>query len=124
MNKLTEDYTEFLEGKIKLRERNGIKVDAAELHHSTKPHQRDIILWSLELGAALIAADTGMGKTHISIEISRLVQLRFGGKYLIVTELGAAETYAKCGNQYLKEEELKRAVPTLFDLLTEENKAA
>lgn len=93
MNKLTEDYTEFLEGKIKLRERNGIKVDVAELHHSTKPHQRDISVWGLELSAALLAADTGMGKTHISIEISRLVQLRFGGKCLIVTELGAAETF-------------------------------
>lgn len=44
------------------------------------------------------------------------------GRKTILTELN--ETYAKCGNQYLKEEELKRDVPTLFDLLTEENKEA
>lgn len=86
-------YEDFLQSKIKVAERHGMQVSPAELHHSTKPHQRDIILWALERGAALIAADTGMGKTHMGIECMRMVQERLGGKCLIVTELGASETF-------------------------------
>jgi DNA modification methylase len=87
------EYQDFLESKIKVAERNGIIASPAELHHSTKPHQRDIILWLLELGAGLCAADTGMGKSHIGIEVLRIVQNRIGGKCLIVTELGAGDTF-------------------------------
>jgi DNA modification methylase len=89
-------YNEFLNDKIKVAERKGIEVNPTHLHHSTKPHQRDIILWALELGAGLIAADTGMGKSHIGIECMRMIQHvidNHGGKCLIVTELGAAETF-------------------------------
>jgi DNA modification methylase len=87
------EYQDFLESKIKLAERSGLIASPAELHHSTKPHQRDIILWLLELGAGLCAADTGMGKSHIGIEVLRIVQSRIGGKCLIVTELGAGDTF-------------------------------
>lgn len=88
-----QNYNSFLQGKIKVAERHGIMALPTELHHSTKPHQRDIILWLLELGAGLCAADTGMGKSHIGIEVMRIVKERLGGKCLIVTELGAAETF-------------------------------
>lgn len=87
------DYNKFLESKIKLSDRTGITINRGELHHSSKPHQLDIIEWALEMGAALIAADTGMGKSHIAIEVSRMVLKTFPGKALIVTELGAAETF-------------------------------
>lgn len=90
---LTNNYTEFLSSKIKVAQRKGIDVDVSELHPSGKPHQNDIIIWDLAMGAALIAADTGMGKTHIGIETMRILQQRFGGKCLMVTELGAAETF-------------------------------
>lgn len=86
-------YQDFLTSKIKVAERKGIIALPEELHPSGKPHQKDIILWGLEMGSALIAADTGMGKSHIGIEICRILQKRFGGKSLIVTELGAAETF-------------------------------
>jgi DNA modification methylase len=88
-----EAYQRFLEQKIKVAGRVGIQATPDVLHHSTKPHQSDIIIWALELGAALIAADTGMGKTHIGIETLRIIQQNFGGKCLIVTELGASETF-------------------------------
>jgi DNA modification methylase len=87
------DYNEFLQSKIKVSEKHGMKALPSELHHSSKPHQTDIILWALERGAALIAADTGMGKTHMGIEVMRIVQQRHGGKCLIVTELGAADVF-------------------------------
>ncbi|MCA0397299.1 MAG: DEAD/DEAH box helicase, partial [Bacteroidetes bacterium] len=87
------NYEQFLESKIKVEQPMGFIIDRRELHHSGKPHQNDIIDWALERGAALIAADTGMGKTHIGIEVCRLAIKYHGGKGLIVTELGAAETF-------------------------------
>jgi hypothetical protein len=88
-----EAYNEFLITKIKVAEKHGIKIDPSRLHQSTKPHQTKIITWGLELGAALIAPDCGTGKTHIGIETSRILLEEFGGKALIVTELGASETF-------------------------------
>src|SRR5579871_2559090 len=86
-------YEEFLISKIKVAEAKGVDIDASLLHPSTKPHQRDLIVWMLKLGAALCAADCGLGKSHMGIEVLRMLHLIFGGKYLIVTELGAADTF-------------------------------
>lgn len=88
-----EEYISFLHSKIRVAEKRGIKVNPARLHPSTKDHQRAIILWGLELGAALVAPDCGTGKTHMGIETMRILQEDFGGKCLIVTELGAKETF-------------------------------
>jgi DNA modification methylase len=88
-----EQYLNFLTSKIKVAEKTGVDIDTTLLHQSTKPHQRDIIDWSLSLGRALIAADCGMGKSHMAIESFRMLHLLHGGKYLIVTELGAADTF-------------------------------
>ena len=90
---MNNQYVDFLESKIKVAQRGGIDAAISELHSSGKPHQNDIIIWGLSMGAALIAADTGMGKTHIGIETMRILINRFGGKALMVTELGAAETF-------------------------------
>jgi DNA modification methylase len=87
------EYLAFLSSKIKQAERHGISVDPAVMHEYLRPDQKDIACWALDLGAALIAPDAGNGKTAISIEVSRQLQLRFGGKSLIVTELGASDTY-------------------------------
>jgi len=87
------DYQEFLTSKIKLAVKSGIAIDRDILHHSLRPDQKDIAVWAIELGAALVAPDAGMGKTRIGIEVMRVLQSRFGGKCLIVTELGAADTF-------------------------------
>lgn len=89
----TEAYYEFLTSKIKVAEKQGIEIDRSLLHPSSKPHQVDIVEWVLNLGAGLVAADCGMGKTHMAIEWARILHHYRGGKYLIVTELGAAETF-------------------------------
>jgi DNA modification methylase len=47
----------------------------------------------LERGSGLIAPDAGYGKTRIAIEVCRQLINRFGGKALIVTELGASDTF-------------------------------
>ncbi len=86
-------YEKLLEDKIKVAEKTGIIINRNELHVSSKPHQLDISEWALERGAALVAADTGMGKTHIGIDVMSVIQKHFGGKCLIVTELGAADVF-------------------------------
>ncbi len=92
---MSAEYLSFLEGKIVLAEKHGIKIDPSLLHPSTKPHQLDTIVWGLERGAALMAPDCGQGKTHDAIEMMRMLHhYNGGGKYLVVTELGATETFA------------------------------
>lgn len=86
-------YEEFLTSKIKVAEKTGIKVSADELHPSTKPHQKDTIIWALELGRALLALECGLGKSHIQIEILRLLKKHVGGKAIIVTELGVTQEF-------------------------------
>ncbi len=90
-------YEQLLQSKIKVAKRGGIEMIedefAAMLHPSTMPHQRDIIRWCINMGQTLVAADAGLGKSHMAIETFRILHSRFGGKFLIVTELGAAETF-------------------------------
>jgi hypothetical protein len=84
-----ETYNDFLTGKIKLAEKKGLTFEIDPiLHESTKPHQKDITIWNLMRGSSLVAADCGMGKTHISIETVRVISNILRGKHLIVTELG------------------------------------
>jgi DNA modification methylase len=93
MKNRLEQYYDFLTSKIKLAVKHGIKVDRALLHDALRPDQKDITLWALERGSALIAPDAGYGKTRISLEVGRQLLNQFGGKGLIVTELGASDTY-------------------------------
>jgi DNA modification methylase len=86
-------YYEFLASKIKVAEKSGIVVDRSLLHEALRPDQKDIALWLLERGSGLAAPDAGYGKTRIGIEVCRQLLLKFGGKALIVTELGAADTF-------------------------------
>jgi hypothetical protein len=90
---LTDNYTEFLTSKIKVAAKTGIDITGVVLHDSLRPDQKDIALWSLERGAALVAPDAGYGKTRIGVEVMRVLQEKYGGKSLIVTELGAADTF-------------------------------
>jgi DNA modification methylase len=87
------EYQQFLESKIKIATRKGLQVDRSFFHPSLRPDQVDIAEWSIDLGAALVAPDAGMGKTRIGIEVMRFFQSTLAGKCLIVTELGAADTF-------------------------------
>ena len=87
------NYQEFLQSKIKVAVKAGINVDPDTLHESLRPDQRDVTAWALGLGAALVALDAGCGKTRIGIETMRQLQMKFGGKCLIATELGAMDTF-------------------------------
>jgi DNA modification methylase len=90
---MNSEYQQLLESKIKVATRKGMKVDRSFFHASLRPDQVDIAEWGIDLGAALVAPDAGMGKTRIGIEVMRFFQAKLGGKCLIVTELGAADTF-------------------------------
>lgn len=86
-----QTYQQFLEGKIQLAalaDDVGFAVDVAQLHPSTQPHQRDGIVWAARLGRALLGMAFGLGKTHIQLELGRMVSARTGGRFLIVCPLG------------------------------------
>lgn len=89
------NYTNLLEGKIKLAEDFGFEADAAQLHPSTLPHQRDTILWALKKGRALVGSSFGLGKTHTQIEMLRLIQAETGGRVLIVCPLGVKHQFTE-----------------------------
>lgn len=89
-------YDELLASKIVVAQRRGISIDPATLHPDSKPHQKDIAVWALDMGAGLIAGECGIGKTNIGIDVACAV-LREAGKpgdkFLIVTELGAKDVF-------------------------------
>ena len=68
--------------------------DASLIHESTKPHQRDSILWALTQECALIAARFGLGKTQIQNEIARLLLAAYPDhKFLIISPLGVRHQF-------------------------------
>lgn len=88
MNEL-EKYIEFLKAKVQTSAHRGIEIDPSELHPSSKPHQRDMTTWCLRNGTALLAASYGLGKTHVQIDIARILTARYlNDKFLIVCPLG------------------------------------
>lgn len=88
-----QDYQAFLESKIDVAQTSGFDADPADLHPSALPHQRDAILWALRKGKALVAMSFGLGKTHIQVELARLIQQRQGGKFLVIAPLGVRHQF-------------------------------
>jgi len=77
-------YENFLEQKFKFINNKGFVVDNNEVCSILKPHQKDIVVWSLEKGRAAIFAAFGLGKTIMQLEIMRIIQKREGGRCLII----------------------------------------
>ena len=88
-------YLAFLESKIRgAQEQASSVIDVSLIHPSTKPHQRDIILWALRRERGLIAASFGLGKTSIESEIARLlIAANPGSKFLVVCPLGVRHQF-------------------------------
>lgn len=86
-------YEDFLKGKIVAHTPRGIDIDPSELHPSTKPHQRDAIVWAAKSGCALLGAKFGLGKTHVQIELCRITRAKTGGKAMIIAPLGVRSQF-------------------------------
>lgn len=66
-------YAEFLASKARRHQSAGINVEPLEVHSSLHDWQKRIVLATLARGRGAVFADTGMGKTRMQIEWSRLI---------------------------------------------------
>lgn len=90
------DYGKFLEQKAALAKKSGIDCDASEINKILKPHQRDIVQWSIEGGRRAIFASFGLGKTLIQLEIMRILCKKGAAdKCLIILPLGVRQEFKR-----------------------------
>lgn len=120
-------YNEFLHSKMAIAEKSGFEVQDSEIHPALKPHQRAAVRWALEGGRRALFESFGLGKTIQELEWCRQVIKHKGGlmtvpmmavkmgRYGIGIELNP--DYFRDGLGYLKQEELIRDEPTLFDFV-------
>ena len=85
MDALTE-YRDFIANKKPVFGNHGFAVNPAQVNPLLKPFQRDIVVWAVKKGRAAVFADTGLGKTFISLEWARMI----GRKTIIVAPLSVA----------------------------------
>lgn len=79
-------YQDFLANKSRRHQQVGVPVDDETIHPSLHDWQRRIVRTSLRRGRGAVFADTGMGKTRMQIEWSRLI----GDRPLILAPLSVA----------------------------------
>ena len=66
-------YQEFLASKARRHQSAGVVVDPSMIHPSLHDWQRRIVQATIGRGRGAVFADTGMGKTRMQIEWSRLI---------------------------------------------------
>lgn len=86
-------YQEFLEQKIDVAPLVGLDVQADQISHALKPHQRDSVLWALRGGRRAMFAAFGLGKTVMQLEWARIVAEKTGGQVLIVAPLNVRREF-------------------------------
>ena len=86
-------YHEFLEQKIDVAPLVGLDVQADQISHALKPHQRDSVLWALRGGRRALFAAFGLGKTVMQLEWARIVAEETGGQVLIVAPLNVRREF-------------------------------
>lgn len=89
------NYQNFLEAKIRIAEKTGFDIHPEDLHPILKPHQRDIVQWSIKGGRRAVFANFGLGKTIMQLETNRLIQAYKGGNTLFVCPLGVKQEFQK-----------------------------
>lgn len=89
------NYQNFLEAKIRIAPKTGFDIHPEDLHPILKPHQRDIVQWSIKGGTRAIFASFGLGKTIMQLETQRLIQSYKGGNVLFVCPLGVKQEFQK-----------------------------
>lgn len=93
------NYQNFLEAKIRIAEKTGFDIHPEDLHPILKPHQRDIVQWSIKGGRRAVFASFGLGKTIMQIETNRLIHTYKGGNVLFVCPLGVKREFSKDGKK-------------------------
>lgn len=80
------DYEQFIESKRLYVKSHGPEVAPDAIHPLLFPFQRDLTRWAIRKGRTAIFADTGLGKTFMQLEWSRLI----GHRTLIIAPLSVA----------------------------------
>jgi len=81
-------YKEFLESKIVVAEKYGFDIRNKSMDPILKPHQSDIVKWSLNGGRRAIFASFGLGKTIMQLEIAIQVIRKTKKPFLVCLPLG------------------------------------
>jgi DNA modification methylase len=89
------NYQNFLEAKIRIAPKTGFDIHPEDLNPILKPHQRDIVQWSIKGGTRAVFASFGLGKTIMQLETNRLIQTYKGGNVLFVCPLGVKQEFQK-----------------------------
>lgn len=79
-------YEDFLAQKALRHQSNGIEVSLDQMHPSLHEWQKRIVQTTVKRGRGAVFADTGLGKTRMQIEWSRLM----GNRGLILAPLSVA----------------------------------
>ena len=92
---MKRDYSDFLQSKMVLAPKSGIRAEREEISAALKPHQRDAVQWAAEGGRRAIFAAFGLGKTVMQLEWCRLIHEHKGGQLLIVCPLGVKQEFMR-----------------------------
>jgi len=90
------NYTDFLASKFHFSVSHGFDLEPDELNPMLKPHQRDLVIWAAKRGRAAIKLD----RRGFGVELNG--------------------DYFRDGVKYLREAELQKDAPCLFDTIPEE----
>ncbi len=85
-----KDYNEFLNQKRIIFKSQGIEFDDNEINKQLFPFQRDLVKYALRKGRSAIFADTGLFKSGMLAEWSRIMIKHTGSKVLVVSPLSVA----------------------------------
>lgn len=118
----TIPYEQFLANKALNVPMGGFDIPNGKLHSSALPHQCMIIPWAIKGARRAIFAAFGLGKTHMQLEIARIIsnyeegkRVR-GQKFLIICPLGTRQEF--------KEESKRLGIEITYVKNREELKAA
>ena len=87
------DSKEFLENKIDVSMSIGFDIDQRYINPMLKPHQKDIVAWSIHGGCRAIFASFGLGKSFMQLEILRIIGQRELGHQLVIAPLGVRQEF-------------------------------
>ena len=72
------DYYKLLEEKQIVFQSTGFRVDDSDINQTLHPFQRDLVRYMVIKGRSACFAETGLGKTPINYEVTRIQQQEAG----------------------------------------------
>jgi len=88
-------YNKFLEDKIQLADSSGFEISPDDINPICKPHQKDIIQWTIAGGRRGVFAKFSLGKTVMNLETARIMTKHTEMPSLMGLPLGARLEFYK-----------------------------